>query len=105
MNEPNEPNEQKEPRFQSPSPEAFARLTSHPESALSTPLRYGIAVLSVTLALGIAILLNRYHFRGLAEPLSLIAIAITVWYAGLGPAILALMLSFVAVDYFFIEPI
>jgi PAS domain S-box-containing protein len=71
----------------------------------STLLRYGLAVLSVTAALGVAVLLNRYDFRGLADPLSLIAIAITTWYAGTGPAVLALVLSFLAVDYFFIEPI
>ena len=33
------------------------------------------------------------------------AIAIVVWYAGLGPAILAFALSFLALDYFFIPPI
>ncbi len=56
-------------------------------------------------ALGVAVLLNRVNFHGLAEPLSLLAIAITTWYAGTGPAVLALLLSFVADDYLFVEPI
>jgi K+-sensing histidine kinase KdpD len=73
--------------------------------AQSAVLRYGLAVVSVIVAIGVAFLLDRYSFRGLADPLSLIAIAVTTWYAGSGPAILALVLSFLAVDYFFIEPI
>jgi PAS domain S-box-containing protein len=40
-----------------------------------------------------------------ADPLFLTAIAIVVWYAGIGPAILAVVLSGLADTYFFIEPI
>jgi PAS domain S-box-containing protein len=68
-------------------------------------LRYGIAVGSVALALGLTLLLERYNFRGAADPLFLFAIAITVWYAGPGPAILAVVLSSVADAYFFIPPV
>ena len=35
----------------------------------------------------------------------LFAIAITVWYAGIGPAVVALVLSSLAVAYFFTEPL
>lgn len=65
---------------------------------------YGLAVLSVVIALGTALLLGHYHFLGVAQPLFLLAIAITVWYAGPGPAILAFVLSTLADDYFFVEP-
>jgi PAS domain S-box-containing protein len=68
-------------------------------------LGYGVAVLSVSVALGGALLLGRFHFHNVADPLFLIAIAISVWYAGTGPAILAVVLSGVANTYFFIEPI
>jgi K+-sensing histidine kinase KdpD len=37
--------------------------------------------------------------------LFLLAIAVTVWYAGIGPAIFAVVLSGLADTYFFIEPI
>ena len=57
------------------------------------------------MALGTALLLERYNIGGLADPPFLFAIAITVWYAGLGPSILAFVLSLLAVDYFFIPPI
>jgi PAS domain S-box-containing protein len=67
--------------------------------------RYGLAVLSVSVALGGSLLLERLHFRNVADPLFLFAIAIAAWYAGIGPAILAVVLSGLADSYFFIEPI
>ncbi len=67
--------------------------------------RYGLAVLSVSVALGGSLLLERLHFRNVADPLFLFAIAIAAWYAGTGPAILAVVLSGLADSYFFIEPI
>src|SRR6202142_3044904 len=67
--------------------------------------RYGLAVLSVATALGAALLLGRYHFREVEFPLFLFAIALTVWYAGIGPAILAVVLSSLVFNYFFTEPI
>jgi PAS domain S-box-containing protein len=67
--------------------------------------RYGLAVVSVATALGAALLLGRYHFREVEFPLFLFAIALTVWYAGVGPAILAVILSSLVFNYFFTEPI
>lgn len=67
--------------------------------------RYGLACLSVAIALGTALLLQRYSFRDVEIPLFLFAIALTVWYAGVGPAILAVILSSLAFDYFFTEPL
>jgi PAS domain S-box-containing protein len=83
----------------------MARSDSFARKARSAILRYGIAAGSVTLSLAVALLLNNYNFRGLADPLFLLAIAITAWYAGPGPAILALILSFLTFDYFFIDPL
>jgi len=37
--------------------------------------------------------LERFHFRDVADPLFMLAIAATVWYAAIGPAILAVVLS------------
>ena len=67
-------------------------------------LRYGLAVASVAIATGAALLLGRYHFREAEYPLFLFAIAVTVWYAGVGPAILAVVLSSATFDYLFTEP-
>src|SRR5271168_5080026 len=67
--------------------------------------RYTLAVLSVGIALGLALLLGRYHFRGVEFPLFLFAIALSVWYAGIGPGIVAVLLSSIAFDFFFTEPV
>src|ERR1700722_16124951 len=66
--------------------------------------RYGLAVSSVAVALGVAIFLERHHFTGVEFPLFLLAIAITVWYAGVGAAILGVFLSSVVFDFFFPQP-
>src|SRR6202790_4047004 len=83
----------------------MARSNLELQIARSPLRRYGLAVLSVSVALGGSLLLERFHFHIVADPLFLFAIAITIWYAGIGPAILAVVLSGVADTYFFIEPI
>lgn len=77
-------------------------LLSHVPSAIR---RYGLAVLSVTIALGTALFLESHNFRGAEFPLFLMAIALTVWFAGIGPVILALILSSLAFNYFFTLPL
>ena len=67
-------------------------------------LRYGLAMGSVALGTLFASLLERNEFRGVEYPLFLFAIAVTVWYAGVGPAILAVVLSSLSFNYFFTEP-
>ena len=83
----------------------MARSNLELQIARSAVLRYGLAALSVSVALGAALLLERFHFRNVADPLFLLAIAVTVWYAGIGPAIFAVVLSGLGDTYFFIEPI
>jgi PAS domain S-box-containing protein len=72
--------------------------------ARSPVLRYGLAATSSAFALGLALLAQRYGFRNVEVPLFLFAIVVTVWYAGIGPTILALVLSSLGFDYFFTEP-
>jgi PAS domain S-box-containing protein len=83
----------------------MARSNLELQIGRSPVLRYGLAVLSVSVALGVSLLLEHFHFRNVADPLFLFAIAIAVWYAGMGPAILAVVLSGLADTYFFIEPL
>lgn len=59
---------------------------------------------SFAVALGLALLGQRYGFDNLETRLFLFAVAVTVWCAGTGPAILAVVLSSLAFDYFFTEP-
>ena len=72
---------------------------------ISTIQGYGLAVLSVFVALGGALLLEDFHFRDVEVPLFLFAAALAAWYGGTGAAVLALLLSCVSFDYFFVEPL
>jgi len=79
---------------------------ARPKSQLaqSPVVRYGLAATSSTIALGLALLAQRSGFRNVDAPLFLFAIVVTAWYAGIGPAILAVVLSSLGFDYFFTEP-
>ena len=68
---------------------------------MSTILRYGIAVLSVAIAIGLDFFLLRY-FDAILTPF-LFAVAATVWYAGTGPGVLAIVLSVLSLNYFFLH--
>src|SRR6266404_3558230 len=69
---------------------------------MPTILRYGIAVLSVAIAIGLGFFLLR-HFEVKLTPF-LFAVAATVWYAGTGPGVLAIVLSVLSLNYFFLRP-
>jgi len=67
-------------------------------------LRYGLAVVSVAIALGMALPLQAYGFRDVELPLFALAIVLTAWHAGIGPSVLAVALSVACFDFFFTEP-
>jgi PAS domain S-box-containing protein len=67
--------------------------------------RYGLAVVSVVLALFPGLLLEHYQFHDVELPFFLFAVALTAWYAGVGPAVLAIVLSTLCFDYFFTLPL
>src|SRR2546426_12293741 len=66
-------------------------------------LRYASAVLSVITGLIIARFLNMY---AVTAPVSLFlcALMFSAWYGGVRPGLLALVLSLLAFDYYFIPP-
>ncbi len=64
--------------------------------------RYGLAVLSVAIALGVKLILLHFNFPYPLSTSFLLAIAITFWYAGTGPGILSVLLSFIAFALFVI---
>ncbi len=68
-------------------------------------LRYGFSVVSVAIALGVALALRHYQFHQVELPVLTVAIAFTTWYAGAGPSVLAVLLSSACFDYFFTEPL
>ena len=69
----------------------------------SIVLRYGLALVSVAAALGLAQTFLHFHLPQPFAAFALSAIAITFWYGGTGPGILAAVLSSLVRTYFF-EP-
>jgi hypothetical protein len=53
---------------------------------LAPALRYGLAVVSVDVALTLALTMRYYHLPHPFASFSMAAIAVTFWYAGAGPA-------------------
>ena len=78
---------------------------AHRDASSPTPMptifRYGIAVLSVAIGIGLDFFLLR-HFDAKLTPF-LFAVAVTVWYAGTGPGVLAIVLSVLSLNYFFLH--
>lgn len=74
---------------------------------LQTPkaslLRYAVAVTAVMIALLLTLLLWRL-IEGTPFPLFFAAVIFSAWYSGLGPALLATVLSTVVTAYFFLLP-
>jgi signal transduction histidine kinase len=68
-------------------------------------LRYGLAVVSVAIAVAIGLALRAYQFRDVELPVLALTIGVVTWYAGAGPAALAVLLSTMAFDYLFVEPL
>ncbi len=72
---------------------------------ISVVLRYGLAVVSVAVAIALGLLAQVYTIHNPEFPLFLTAIAVTVWYAGTAPGVLAVVLSSTSFNYFFTEPL
>jgi C4-dicarboxylate-specific signal transduction histidine kinase len=65
---------------------------------------YGIAILSVSLALLIA-QCQLLHLEAAPVSLFLCAVMITAWFGGIGPGLFATALSSLAFDYYFLPPV
>jgi signal transduction histidine kinase len=71
--------------------------------ARSRLLRHGFSVACVAIAMGLALVFRHYRLREIAPPFNL-AIAVATWYGGVGPSVLALVLSGACFYYFFSPP-
>jgi signal transduction histidine kinase len=83
----------------------LARWNIKSHGICSAILRYGLSVVSVAIGLGLALTLQYYQFRDVELPVLNMSIALTTWYAGVGPCVLAIVLSTACFNYFFAEPI
>jgi len=83
----------------------LARWNLESQRIRSPILRYALSVVSVAIGLGLALTLQYYEFRDVELPVLSLSIALTTWYAGIGPSVLAIMLAMACFNYFFVEPI
>jgi len=83
----------------------LARWNKESQRIRSPILRYGLSVVSVAVGLGLALALQHYRFRDVELPMLNMSIALTTWYAGIGPSVLAIVLAVAGFNYFFAEPI
>jgi K+-sensing histidine kinase KdpD len=72
---------------------------------LSPILLYVFSVVCVAIALGLGLASRHYGFRDLELPLLAMAIALVTWYGGIGPSVLAVVLSAACFSYFVTEPL
>ncbi len=79
-----------------PTPDTPARRVA------PAALGYGLAVVSVAVAFLLTRLLSP---DGLVTPIFFLAIILSAWVGGMGPGLLAALLTTLAVDYFFLEPV
>jgi signal transduction histidine kinase len=77
----------------------------HELQRLQSPIpRYGLSVVSVAIAAGVAFALQYCQFFDVELPVFTVAIALATWYGGVGPSVLAVLLCSACFDYFFTEP-
>jgi two-component system, LuxR family, sensor kinase FixL len=69
---------------------------------MRTLWRYGLAVLTVTVALVITKSLEEYTD---ITPLFYAAIVVSAWFGGMGPGLLAVVLAALSIDYFLVPPL
>src|SRR5437660_10843639 len=70
---------------------------------LSPVLRYGLAAVAVGIAGTLAATMRHYHLPHPFTSFSMAAIAITFWYFGSGPGLVALLLPFLGMRGFLLR--
>src|SRR5215472_1334597 len=83
---------------------SLARWNEESHRIRSPILRYGLSVVSVAIGLGLALALQHYRFHDVELPVLTMSIAVTTWYAGIRPSVLAIVLAVASFNYFFTEP-
>jgi PAS domain S-box-containing protein len=63
--------------------------------------RYALSVLTVAIATAIHVSLENYVFR---TPFFFAAVLLSSWFGGTGPGLLAVLLSALSINFFFLEP-
>jgi len=65
---------------------------------------YGLALLAVAVASGLALYADLHGLARVPTPLFLIAIGVSIWYGGRGPGVVAIVLATLSFAFFIAEP-
>src|ERR1700745_268026 len=84
---------------------SLARWNLEVQRIRSPILRYGFTVVSVAIGLGLALIFQHYGVQNVESPPFSLALVLTAWYAGIGPSVVAVVLSATCFNYFFTEPL
>jgi K+-sensing histidine kinase KdpD len=68
-------------------------------------LRYGVAVTAVLVALVITRVIALYFESFLRSPLFMSAIMLSTWFGGFRPGMVAILLSVLALKYYYVPPL
>jgi signal transduction histidine kinase len=74
-------------------------------SRRSLPLRYGVAVASVAIAIALKLLIEPLLPQQTPFLLLSGAVMVAAWFGGLGPGLVATVLGSLSADYFYLEPV
>jgi PAS domain S-box-containing protein len=74
-------------------------------SVTSVALKYGLAVVSVAIALALSLLGESQAIHKVEFPLLLMAVAVTIWYAGTVAGVVAVALAGLGFNYFLTQPL
>src|ERR1700730_17008351 len=94
----------------------IARMANHPGTMRAQPVerrsllehsfvRYELAILAVAISVGLKFIFETFNSPFPFTSFSIVAIAIIVWYCGIGPGVLAVGLSSLAIAYLVPAPI
>jgi PAS domain S-box-containing protein len=82
----------------------LARWNRATQRLASGIVGYGLSLVSVAMAVGAALTPQYYDFRAPPTAVFSLAVAIAAWYGGVGPAVVAVLLSITCFVYFFVAP-
>ena len=80
------------------------KVAAPPHSSGRITFRYGLALGSVAAATALGVLADRYDLHESVFTLFVLAVALTSWYAGVWPAVVAFGFGILAFNYYFTGP-
>jgi K+-sensing histidine kinase KdpD len=85
--------------------QGLAYWSGRPQRVRSPATGYDLSLVLMAIALGLALLFEHYNFRSEQWEIFGAAIALAVWYGGIGPCLVSVALAVTSFDYFFTDTV